>query len=251
MNDYTDQGPLCALVESAVFVGPCSVKTNHGILHSKRSMVHRGGMRIGVVNGVLGVSRDGSLYSFSRLLFPEWISFLWIVRHGKRSLVANFYRLRIPDKFPGSRERKIADILSFKPPGLFIFRFCFFTHDGFRLRCDDDWLIKSDLGFFKPLQLCCREHVFWILNHARSCNNMIGGHGEAHVIVTKCQSKFALAKKLFVLPAHDIIIHAHPRKPLCDDVGVVIVFRKIFQTTAAIIGSSIVHTVIDVKRPFN
>ncbi len=62
---------------------------------------------------------------------------------------------------------------------------------------------------------------------------MICRNVHRNFIITKSQGKFTSSGELIVLPAFEIAVHAHTRKPLCDGVQIIAVFGEIFVTTAA------------------
>ena len=116
MDDHGDHAVFDGVRIGAVRIWSSVVEADHGVFHAVASFYGDGG-RVGIVKSMRRVRLQGVRHYPCGILFPKWIAFLAIIRHGHHVLAALLYRHGIPDEFTGRGPGKVTHIFCLEYPG--------------------------------------------------------------------------------------------------------------------------------------
>ena len=116
MDDHGDHAVFDGVRVGAVCIWSSVVEADHRILHAVAAFYGNGGW-VGIVKGMGGVRLQRVGDYAGRVLLPEGVAFLAIVRHGHYIFSTLLYSHGIPDEFTGRGPSKVTHVFCLEYPG--------------------------------------------------------------------------------------------------------------------------------------
>ncbi len=224
-----------------------AVEGHHRIFHPAHRAIDALGGGIGIGEGKFAIDINGVGDGLGGIGIPQRPGFLGIEAHRhhqrhRRIILANAHR--IPHELAAGGPGEIADILRGEAPGLAGGGLALFGGQCFGRRHDIHGLLGG-AGLRQPGALR-RSQNLGVGQFAGGGHDMIGRHGDRHVIIAKLQRELAVAHERLVVPAFIIRIDGGAREPLRGQEQAIAILIRLGE--AFIAGTSADHPCFDQRH---